>query len=144
MFRPVRTGLQARHGLLSDVHSPCGVWGITNWSLVASGGENFDKRCRDFRRRQKRNLRNSRGKKTQVSRPLFLKCTSEAVHPHQRCLLTVPETLCQALPGARSSVPRIHSRTHALPGERVLDREPLHPHTRTHDLKYFREAGNNK
>ena len=73
-----------------------------------------------------------------------LLCTSEADYPHQRCLLTVPETLCQALPGARSSVPRIHSRTHALPGERVLDREPLHPHIRTHDLKYFREAGNNK
>ena len=56
MFRPVRTDLQARHGLLSDVHSPCGVWGITNWSLVASGGENFDKRCSDFRRRQNRGI----------------------------------------------------------------------------------------
>ena len=52
-----------------------------------------------------------------------------------------PETLCQALPGARSSVPRIHSRMHALPGERVLDREPLHSQARTHGLKYFREAG---
>ena len=35
-----------------------------------------------------------------------------------------------------------NSRTHDLPGERVLDREPMHSHTRTHDLRYFREAGN--
>ena len=56
MVRPERTDLRARHCLLSDVHSPCGVWGITNWSLVASGGENFDKRCRDFRRRQNRGI----------------------------------------------------------------------------------------
>ena len=35
---------------------PCGVGGITSWSLVASGGENFDKRCRDFRRRQNRGI----------------------------------------------------------------------------------------
>ena len=40
---------------------------------MASGGENFDKRCRDFRRRQNRGISEILGgKKTQVSRPLFL------------------------------------------------------------------------
>ena len=56
MARPERTDHRARYCLLSDDHSPCGVWGITSWSLVASGGENFDKRCRDFRRRQNRGI----------------------------------------------------------------------------------------
>ena len=56
MARPARTDHRARYCLLSDDHSPCGVWGITSWSLVASGGENFDKRCRDFRRRQNRGI----------------------------------------------------------------------------------------
>ena len=56
MFRPERTVLQARHCLLSDDHSPCGVWGITSWSLMTSGGENLDQRCRDFRRRQNRGI----------------------------------------------------------------------------------------
>ena len=49
MFRPVRTDAQARHCPLSGDYLPlCGPRGITSWSLVASGGENFDKRCRDF------------------------------------------------------------------------------------------------
>ena len=56
MARPERTDHRARYCLLSDDHSPCGVWGTTSWSLVASGGENFDKRCRDFRRRQNRGI----------------------------------------------------------------------------------------
>ena len=56
MFRPVRTDLQARHGLLSVVILPCGAGGIDSWSLVASGGENLDQRCRDFRRRQNRGI----------------------------------------------------------------------------------------
>ena len=36
---------------------PCGdKRGIDCWSLVASGGENFDKRCRDFRLWQNRGI----------------------------------------------------------------------------------------
>ena len=34
MFRPVRTDAQARHCPLSVDYSPCGVWGITSWSLL--------------------------------------------------------------------------------------------------------------
>ena len=56
MFRPVRTTAQARHGLLSVVILPCGVGGIDSWSLVASGGENLDQRCRDFCQRQNRGI----------------------------------------------------------------------------------------
>ena len=56
MFRPVSTTARARHGLLSVVILPCGVGGIDSWSLVASGGENLDQRCRDFRRRQNRGI----------------------------------------------------------------------------------------
>ena len=56
MFRPVRTTAQARYNLLSIVILPCGAGGIDSWSLVASGGENLDQRCRDFRRRQNRGI----------------------------------------------------------------------------------------
>ena len=49
MARPERTDVRARHSLLSGDFLPLwGPRGITSWSLVASGGENFDKRCRDF------------------------------------------------------------------------------------------------
>ena len=67
MFRPVRTTAQARQGLLSVVILPCGAGGITSWSLVASGGENFDKRCRDFRRRQNRGISEILGGRRRMS-----------------------------------------------------------------------------
>ena len=40
------------------VHSsPVGIRGaLTSWSLMTSGGENFDKRCRDFLRRKNRGI----------------------------------------------------------------------------------------
>ena len=41
MARPERTDLRARHSLLSGDHSPCGVGGITSWSLLAFGGGNL-------------------------------------------------------------------------------------------------------
>ena len=57
MFRPARTAAQARYALLSVDDPPLwGSGGITSWSLMTSGGENFDKRCRDFRRRQNRGI----------------------------------------------------------------------------------------
>ena len=56
MARPERTDLHARYALLSVDYSPCGVWGIASWSLMTSGGENREKRCRDFVRRKNRGI----------------------------------------------------------------------------------------
>ena len=45
---------------------------------MTSGGENRDKRCRDFVRRQNRGVRKiCRGKKTKVSRPLYFHILAE-------------------------------------------------------------------
>ena len=111
---------------------------------MTSGGENFDKRCRDFVRRKDRGISEilverrlkspDRFSLTALLRRLFR--LRGAYKPCRR--------LCARLclvQGLRFPL-KNHSRTHGLLGERVLDREPMHSHTRTHDLRYFREAGN--
>ena len=46
-----------RTAVAKAIFLPCGdERGIDSWSLEASGGENFDKRCRDFGRRQNRGI----------------------------------------------------------------------------------------
>ena len=46
-----------RTAVAKAIMLPCGdKRGIDCWSLVASGGENFDKRCRDFRLWQNRGI----------------------------------------------------------------------------------------
>ena len=50
---------------------PCGVGGITSWSLLAFGEEILHKERRDFVLRQNRGVRKiCRRKKTKVSRPI--------------------------------------------------------------------------
>ena len=130
MFRPVRTDLRARYCLLSDDHSPCGVWGITNWSLVASGGENFDKRCRDFRRRQNRGISEILGGRRLKSPDRFSLNALLRRFIRIRGAYKPCRRLCARLRlvlGLRFPL-KNDSRTHDLPGERVLDREPLHCH----------------
>ena len=122
MFRPERTDAQARHCPLSVDYSPCGVWGITML-------ESFD-----FGAKRKRRKSPDRFSLTALLRRLVR--LRGAYKPCRR--------LCARLclvQGLRFPL-KNHSRTHALLGERVLDREPMHSHTRTHDLRYFREAGN--
>ena len=121
---------------------PCGdKRGIDSWSLVASGGENFDKRCRDFAFGKIAESPKFSGEEDSSLQTAFPLCTSEAVYPHQRCLWTVPTKLWQVYPDTISPVPVLtEGRTTFRANECSIES----PCTATHGCSapYFREAGN--